>query len=208
MELKDIAPIIGIGLSIISLFISLWTLWLTRLKKGEVKLTKPNVVFFGPDGQSPKLKKIFIRTLMFSTSEKGNYIESMYANVFQNGKSQTFNIWVYGDKDLLRGSGLYVDKKGIASNHHFLLPANELSYEYSHGKYKIEIFVQTINGKPKKVLDLELVVTEEQSNIMKEKNLGLYFDWDTTSQKYYAHVRGKSEDLEFLQSLLAMNDKK
>lgn len=199
---------IGIGISIASLIISLWTLWITRLRKGEVKVTKPNVIFLGPDGQSPNLKKLFIRTLMYSTSDRGNYIESMYTKILQNGKSQIFNILVYGDKDLLRGSGLYVDKKGIASNHHFLLPASELTYDYNHGKYKIEIYVQTIGRKPKKVLEEELVVTEEQSSQMKEKNWGLYFDWDTSSQEYYAHARGKFDELELLQNIIELKGEK
>ena len=199
---------IGITISIVSLGISLWTLWVTKVKKGNIKFTKPNVIYFGPDGQSSNQKKFFIRTLMYSTSERGKYIEDMYAKIWQNGRPQIFNIWVYGDKDLLRGSGLFVDKKGIATNLHFLLPANETTYEYNHGSYKIEIYVQTTDKKPKKVLEEDLKITEEQSSLMKIKNWGLYFDWDTNSQEYFAHPRGKSDELELIQNLLEIKDKK
>lgn len=145
---------------------------------------------------------------MYSTSERGNYIEDMYAKIWQNGRPQIFNIWVYGDKDLLRGSGLFIDKKGFATNLHFLLPANETAYDYNHGDYKIEVYVQTINKKPKKVLEEDLKITEEQSSLMKTKNWGLYFDWDTNGQEYFAHVRGKSDELELFQNLLELKDKK
>jgi len=43
---------------------------------------------------------------------------------------------------------------------------------------------------------------------MKEKNWGLYFDWDTSSQEYYAHTRGKFDELELLQNIIELKGEK
>jgi hypothetical protein len=70
--------IISILISVIALLVSLITLWLTRYRKGTIKMTKPTVIFFGPDGSGKEHNKIFIRTLLYSTSDRGQYIENMY----------------------------------------------------------------------------------------------------------------------------------
>ncbi len=87
-------------------------------------MTQPTVIFFGPDAprahDDALLPKVYLRTLLFSTSKRGRVIESMHATLSRNETHQNFNIWVYGNDRLVRGSGLFVGETGIEANHHFL----------------------------------------------------------------------------------------
>ncbi len=75
-------------------------------------MTRPSVIFFGKDGDSSKAAKIFLRTLLYSTADKGQYIESVYVKLTRGDTVTTFNIWTYGEmKNIKRGSGLFVGKK-------------------------------------------------------------------------------------------------
>lgn len=104
---------LSLSISIIALVISAVTFYYSRLKTGIVKMTKPTTIFFGSDGKNMEHfehKKVFIRTLLYSTSDKGQYIQNMYIRLTQGESVQNFNVWVYGDNELLRGSGLFIDK--------------------------------------------------------------------------------------------------
>src|SRR5215210_1514775 len=111
---------ISIVISCLALTVSGITAWLTLFRKGAVKMTQPTVIFFGPDMDGEP--KVFLRTLLYCTAKRGQILESMFVRVRRFESSQTFNIWVYGDGPLARGSGLYVGQEGVTCNHHFLLP--------------------------------------------------------------------------------------
>jgi hypothetical protein len=182
------ANYITIVISLAALIISSLTFWLTRLKRGSVKMTKPTVIFFGPDGVGEKHSKIFIRTLLYSTSDRGQYIENMFIRIQQGGTIQNFNVWIYDDKGLVRGSGLFINKSGLAYNHHFLLPKDGNNYVFLPGNYTIQVFIEPVNKKPKKIFECNLELTEEQSDEMKNKECGIYFDWAPNIQSYFSQV--------------------
>jgi len=114
------------------------TAWLTLFRRGTVKMTQPTVIFFGPDNlrsrDEPALPKVFLRTLLFATSKRGRVVESMHIALSRNETQQNFNIWVYGDEKLVRGSGLFVGETGIAANHHFLTPRDGSSFHFTEGR--------------------------------------------------------------------------
>lgn len=115
---------VALAVSVLSLAVSAVTAWLTLFRRGTVRMTQPTVIFFGPDsprsGREKGLPKIYLRTLLFSTSKRGRVIESMHVSLERSETRQNFNIWVHGDDKLVRGSGLYVGATGVAANHHFL----------------------------------------------------------------------------------------
>jgi hypothetical protein len=191
--------VISIFISVIALLVSLTTLWLTRFRKGTIKMTKPTVIFFGPDGSGKEHDKIFIRTLLYSTSDRGQYIENMYVKLSRGEMSQNFNIWVYGDQhNLARGSGLFVSKDGLATNHHFLLPNESSNFIFKQGAYKLEVYVELVNHKPRKLYTQDLVVPEPQAEALMNKEAGIYFDWAPNTQSYQSHIDqrpAKSPDL-------------
>ena len=101
-------------------------------------MTQPTVIFFGPDlprshDDAPP-PKVFLRTLLFSTSKRGRVIESIHVAPSRNETHQNFNIWVYGDDKLVRGSGLFVGENGVAANHHFLTPKDGSSFRFTEGR--------------------------------------------------------------------------
>jgi len=177
-------------ISVLALLISGLTFYYTRLKKGKVKMTKPTTIFFGPDGvhmENFKEKKVFIRTLLYSSSDRGQYIQNMYVRLQKGETIQNFNVWVYGDGGLVRGSGLFVNKDGVSSNHHFLLPRNA-SYEFLPGEYVLQLFVETVNKAPYKIFEQTLNITNSQYEEITELKSGIFYDWAPNSQNYDACV--------------------
>ena len=153
-------------------------------------MTQPTTIFFGFEGNIQKSPKIYLRALLFSTSQSGRVIESMHIRLYRGESSQTFNIWVYGEnKELVRGSGLYVGKVGVAYSHHFLPPKDGTTYEFVQGKYRLEVFASILNQKsPRKMFSVDLEVNENQAAKLKEGDYGLYFDWGPESSKYHPYL--------------------
>jgi hypothetical protein len=201
---------ISISLSVLSLAVSSVTAWLTLFRLGTVKMTQPTVIFFGPDAprsrdEKSPLPKVFLRTLLFSTSKRGRVIESMHVALMRNESHQNFNIWVYGDDKLVRGSGLFVGETGVATNHHFLVPSDGSSFRFTEGRYKLEIFAQLLGNKMRtRLFSQELDISAESSTALAESHAGLYFDWGPDSSRYMPHVekRAPSPDPEDFLKLL------
>lgn len=179
---------VSIIISLTALTISALTFWLTRLKKGVVKMTRPTSIFFGPDGGGERHNKVYIRTLLYSTSDRGQYIQNMYIRLRRGEKVQNFNVWVYKDKEYVRGSGLFISKNGIACDHHFLLLMDGDNYSFLPGDYTLEVFIEPVNGSPRMLFEQKLSLTLEQSKEMKIRTAGTYFDWAPSSQTYFSHV--------------------
>jgi len=179
---------LSLAVSIVALLISVWTFWLSRVKKGIIKMTRPTVIFFGPDGAGKEHKKVFVRTLLYSTADRGIYIQNMYIRLQRGESHQNFNVWVYDNNGLVRGSGLFVDKSGIACNHHFLLPRDGSHYEFIPGEYLLEVFVEAVEKDPIKIFEQKLSVSDKQEEAMSLKKVGIYYDWAPNSQSYCAHV--------------------
>ena len=191
-------------ISLLALLISALTFYYSRLKKGIVKMTKPTTIFFGPDGihmENSKEKKVFIRTLLYSSSDRGQYIQNMYLRLQRGESIQNFNVWVYGDSGLSRGSGLFINKEGISSNHHFLLPRDTV-YDFLPGEYNLEVFVETVNNKSYKIFEQNLNITNAQYEEVRDKKSGIFYDWAPNSKKYDAHVDRRNKKDTLLQDVL------
>jgi hypothetical protein len=171
-------------------------------------MTLPTVIYFGPDGGSkatPPPQKIYLRTLLYSTGKRGHIIENMFVRLHRGETRQNFNVWVYGDKDLHRGSGLFVPETGLATNHHFLLPPDGTYFHFSSGHYLLEVFVTESGARsPKRPLHtVRLEITPENYKALNQPGHGLYFDWGPDAARYFAHVRPppQTELPEFLREI-------
>jgi hypothetical protein len=167
--------------------------WLTLLRRGTVKMTQPTVIYFGPDNprsrDEPALPKVFLRTLLFATSKRGRVVESMHVSLARNETQQNFNIWVYGDDRLVRGSGLFVGETGVAANHHFLVPRDGSSYHFTQGRYRIDVYAKLLGDHRKKLLFSQIVeVSSEAAVELTGSDCGLYFDWGPDSVTYLPHI--------------------
>ena len=189
---------ISIVISCLALLVSAVTAWLTLFRRGTIKMTQPTVVFFGPDGKR-SYPKVFLRTLLYSTSRRGQIVESMFVRLRRRESVQAFNIWVYGGdgSSLVRGSGLFVGHEGVAHNHHFLLADDGTKYEFLTGDYQVEVYAKLVNSSKAKLLwQLGVSLTEQQAREMKSGDAGIYFDWGSDSQTYHSHIdRRPSEEI-------------
>lgn len=188
--------IASLMISIIALAVSVTTAWLTLLRRGTVRMTQPTIIFFGPDGGSPDegrgLPKIYLRTLLYATSKRGCIIESMFVRLTRGETSQNFNIWVYGEHKLLRGSGLHVGEDGVAYNHHFLLPADGTAFQFLRGDCVLDVYASLVgSGRTLKLFTVRLSLAEQIANRLRDSEAGVYFDWGPDSHGYHSHVREK-----------------
>ena len=162
-------------------------------------MTQPTVVFFGPDG-NPRLGKkrplkVFLRTLLFSTSRKGQTVESLHVNLQRGESRQNFSIWVYGDGPLARGSGIFVPAGGIACNHHFLLPEDGAEFKLLAGEYRLRIFAKNVDDAgPRELACIPLRISDAHAAQLQDEHAGIYFDWGPDQQAYHPHIDMKAPD--------------
>lgn len=177
-----------VSISLLALAVSATTAWLTLFRRGTVKMTQPTTVFLGPDGKGDR-PKIYLRTLLYATSKRGRIIEGMYAKVRCGESTQNFNVWVYGEEKLARGSGLFVGENGIACNHHFVLP-NNAAFKFSSTDYQIEVYANLVGSQSALLLQrIKLSLPPELASQMRDSMAGVHFDWGPDSGSYHAHVR-------------------
>jgi hypothetical protein len=131
----------------------------------------------------------------------------MYVSISRNESHQNFNIWVYGDEKLVRGSGLFVGETGVAANHHFLTPQEDSNFQFSMGRYGLRIYAHLLGDKQSiQLFHQELEISTELAALLKEPGTGLYFDWGPDSSRYIPHAekRAPVPDPEKLLDILAL----
>jgi hypothetical protein len=200
---------IALTLSALALALSATTAWLTLFRRGKIKMTQPTVIFFGYDSPNGS-PKVFLRTLLISTAKRGRVVESMHVALSRNESHQNFNIWVYGDEKLVRGSGLFVGETGVATNHHFLAPKDVSSFRFVAGHYRMDVFAHILGDYNRTLLFTQTVeVTREVAAQLENPGTGLYFDWGPDSSRYLTHVdkRPPSPSPERLLELLGNRDR-
>jgi len=150
-------------------------------------------VYFGPDGPpgNPEAKpKVFLRFLLYATGKRGHIVEAMFARLTHAETRQTFDIWVYGDKELRRGSGLHVPPEGVATNHHFLLPGDESAYHFHAGTHSLEVWASVVGQtSPLSLAAVVVEVSDAHAAALASGQGGLYFDWNAEQHTYRPHLR-------------------
>ncbi len=182
---------VSLIISIFAILVSGVTAWLTFFHRGNLLMTRPSVVYIGPEKEGGG-NKFFFRSLMYSTSKRGMVIESLHVRIKCDDYKKDLKIWVYGNRDkLMRGSGLFIPQTGLTFDHHFLLSKNSEVFEISSGDYNITIFANLV-GEDKAVELYEFNLTIESLEagaLMIDDDLGIYFDWDPDAQTYDAHLK-------------------
>jgi len=122
-------------------------------------------------------------------------VESMYVRLKSAETLQTFPVWVYGNKDLARGSGLFVGPDGVAANHHFLLPKAVAGYHFNSGKNQVEIVARLVGDTSDIILgEFEVTLSESQAQALKEDMTGIYFDWGGDHKEYVGWIEDRPKD--------------
>lgn len=181
----------AIAISIVSLLISALTFWMSRLKRGSLKMTRPSLICFTGINTGDGLK-VVIRTLLFSTSDSGQYVQNMFVRVSKEETSCDFNVWAYDDKGLVRGSGVYVGRNGTSNYHHFLtLETGEI--KLNEGEWRIEIFAETVTRPINKIFEYKLAFKESHLENLSNGN-AIFFDWAPNTANYVSRVGNYSAE--------------
>jgi hypothetical protein len=201
-----VADPLSLAVSGTSILISGTVAWLTLLRRGKVKMTKPTIVCFGSVSEDQKtIPKVFLRTLLYCTAKRGIVVENMFINVYHDDSCKTFSIWAYRDKDLVRGSGIYVGMEGVALEHHFH-PLEDSNFIFSPGNYLIEVFALTVGGKRSlKLAKINLSLTDKEASLIAAKEGFVWFDWEPNLKSYIPQLLTrpqKSSDSSLLEKLL------
>jgi hypothetical protein len=153
-----------------------YTLWLTQLHRGQVKMTRPTLVFMAREKDDGRYK-IFLRTHLFSTSPRGRVIENMYVRLHNRGGSHIFDFWGYGETEKLSlGSGLFVGQSGVTYNHHFVLHRDGQNF-----------LVADVVGnlRPTRLMEINLFVDgQTAAEMVQIVQLGAFFEWDVDAEEY------------------------
>jgi len=213
MENDPLIQYLSIAISIFALLIAGATLWLTHVRRGKLMMTQPNVIFFGPDGnegqpngKEDRISKIYLRTLLYSTGKRGIVLEHLFVRLRRGETQQNFNIWVLGERELARGSGIFVPQEGVAANHHFLTPTDTQNFDFSAGDYKLEVYGKVV-GKKKPVLlsVIQLAIDLDEAEKLRKKDYGIYFDWGPDAGRYQKKIEPRrSRTLDPLVGLAAL----
>jgi hypothetical protein len=191
MTLADISP----AVSVAALLVSLFTAWFTIFRRGAVRSTHPSFVSFSYDfslGKQP-WAKVFLRTLLFSTGKRGQVVESLFLRVQEGARVAEFSFWGYSDKDLVRGSGLFIPESGVATNHHFNPISRNPVFLFSPGTYTLELVAKLV-GRSSLVslstIKLEMPSSPFGSTIAHEA--AVYFNWSAEQGRYVASEEKRS----------------
>lgn len=191
MSFSDISPLV----SIIALAVSLFTLWFTILRRGTVCSTHPSFIAFRYDfvQKAVPQAKIFFRALLFCTGKRGQVIELLFLRVREGSRQAEFSFWGYGDKDLVRGSGLFVPEIGVATNHHFNPVDDETLFRFSHGTYSMELMAKLV-GRDRLVslwnVTLEISAGVFDSTISRET--AIFYSWSPEQRCYIESIERRS----------------
>jgi hypothetical protein len=182
-------------ISVIALCISIFTAWLTILRRGSVRGTHPSFVAFRYDfvDKAVPQAKIFLRTLLFSTGKRGLVIECLFLRVSEGGRCEEFSFWGYGDKDLVRGSGIFVPETGVVTNHHFNPLHTENLFRFSHGTYRLELVAKLVKRKRLVSLwDIALDIPAGAYDTSIARETSVFFNWSPEEQRYIGSIEKRS----------------
>lgn len=186
----DLTYALPIGISVASFAVSVVTLWLTQLRLGTVHVTQPSQIYLGPDGEPHFSPQVFVRTLLYSTSNRGRCVEQLFVKLRRGESAYNFSVWVHGTKGaLVRASGILVGPNGVDLAHHFLR-SDDSSFQFQSGDYVVELHMKLARERRTKIVfSHKLSVSEQEASLMNSPFKGLYFDWGPDSQSYQKHVR-------------------
>jgi hypothetical protein len=174
----------------LSFILSLFTLWITQFRHGELRMTQPTLLCLKRE-QPLGTPKIFLRTLLHTTASKGRVIETMFLRVQQPSGTYVFDFWGHTDAGKLTlGSGLFVGQTGVASDHHFNPRRDAEHFIFTDGQYRIEVFAVTVGrSKPKRLKEMSFYVDGQQAaELIQITDLELFLFWNASTHSYEARL--------------------
>jgi hypothetical protein len=80
-----------------------------------------------------------------------------------------------------------VDRRGVASDHHFILSHSEEKHQFDAGDYTVELFANCVGIKKPLLLSSELVrLSVPHATAINNIDVGIFFDWNPELGTYEA----------------------
>jgi len=182
--------ITALVVSVASLILSGYALWVAQFNRGRLKMTQPTLLCMKRElpKQTPK---IFLRTLLFTTGTKGHVIEAMFLRVHQSHGNYVFDFWGHTESGKLTlGSGLFVGSTGVACDHHFNPRSGSADFLFVDGRYRVEIFAVVVGqSRPKKLKEVSFIVDGQQAaELIQINDVALWLRWNADSRSYDGHL--------------------
>lgn len=177
-------------ISILALIVSITTAWLTLLRRGRLRMTRPVFVGFvwvTPGGEP----KIFLRAMLYATGKRGYVIEALYLKVRCNETEHMFSFWTLRqDSRMTIGSGMRVGEDGVSADFHFLPPRDAHGFQFLTGEYDIAVYARIVNATSPVLLSrCRLSLSEEQANAMRPNMMnGVFFSWRPEQRSYHSYI--------------------
>jgi hypothetical protein len=191
--------IYAIGVSVAALLVSLFTLWFTVLRRGQVRSTHPSFIALRYDfvtGQNVPQAKVFLRPLLYSTGKRGHVIENLSLRVSEGARQAEFAFWGYGETDhLVIGGGLSIPESGVSTNHHFNPVKNDELFLFSGGNYTLELVAKLVGRhRPSSLWTLTVTVPEgvfSKNRVAQRDEVS--FHWSPEQNKFLTSVRTQTD---------------
>jgi hypothetical protein len=186
-------------MSAASFGLSGYALWVAQFNHGRLKMTQPTLLCLRRE-LTPPIPKIFLRTLLFTTGNKGTVIQSMFLRVHHPGGTFTFDFWGHTEGGKLTlGSGLFVGPTGVACDHHFNPRRGSDDFLFLDGQYRIEVFAADIRrSKPELPMELNFTVDAQQAaELIQITDTELFLLWNADSCIYEGRVERGRPRLDF-----------
>lgn len=192
MTLADISPVV----SVVALVVSLLSAWFTIFRRGSVRSTRPSFIAVRYDfvGKAVPQAKVFLRSMLFTTGRRGHVVESLSLHVKEGSRDAEFSFWGHGDKDLIRGSGLFIPESGVVTNHHFNPTDSQKAFVFAEGDYSIELIAHVFGRKRPVVLwrgVLQLPKSPFGTTIARDA--AVYFNWSPHRRQYVSTIESRAD---------------
>jgi hypothetical protein len=78
-------------------------------------------------------------------------------------------------------------------NHHFLAPIDATGFQFTPGRYRIEVFAHLLGKRiPRRLLVQDLELTSEiAAQMLVKPGTGVFFNWGPDSGRYHAHTEDR-----------------
>ncbi|HET7413858.1 MAG TPA: hypothetical protein VFJ18_14475 [Pararhizobium sp.] len=90
----DGTGLVSIAIAFVALVVSIINFWLTQFRRGQLCLSQPTIFFFGWDLSDEDAPKIMLRAALFSTGNRGLFVENLYLKVENEAGGFDFPIGV------------------------------------------------------------------------------------------------------------------
>jgi hypothetical protein len=184
---------VPIAISLASLAVSGLTFWWAHLYRGRLRMVQPQLAVFGrePGSDEPRL---WLRTLLHSTSARGHLVESMHVQVHApSGSVFRFGLWgVRAGEKLTYGSGVLVTQTGDVSEHRFMLGNEPGDFLFWPGAYRCEFYATILGGrrpKPRPVAEVRFTVSEmDSATFRSQREAALWLFWNAETRTYVGRL--------------------